>query len=178
MKTYHIIFKLLFLLLFLSSAKIYSQNDVKVGADSRGYSRQGGFYDYSEEDEVNINISVWGFVKFPGKYLVPSYVELIDVISYAGGPTDDAHLDDIRLFRKTESGSSKLHQYNYDDLMWKDKNETDIEITYEPVKIKAGDVVVVTGSQRLYFRDYLTITLSVFSALISLAILILNISKS
>ena len=44
-------------------------------------------------------------------------------------------------------------------------------------KLMAGDILIVPGAPRLYFRDYFSIGLSIFSALTSLVILIFTIVK-
>lgn len=159
-------------LFLLISTSIYAQNDLQIG---RGLGEvrqtQGAFYDYSDPAGLNIKVSVWGFVKYPGKYVVPSYSTVEDLLSYAGGPTDDAHLDDLRLYRYDEDSSQVMVKINYNDLLWNEKIET---LTKTP-DLLAGDILLVPGEPRLYFRDYVTLALSIVSTLISLSILILNI---
>ena len=36
-----------------------------------------GLYDYSDPSSINIKVSVWGFLKYPGKYIVPQYTTLM-----------------------------------------------------------------------------------------------------
>ncbi len=169
--------KNLFILIFIliSSQALFAQNeDVQIGSslNLRNQS-QGGFFDYSDPQAVNIKVSVWGFVKFPGKYVIPEYSNLGDLLSYAGGPTDDATLEDLRLFRTKSDSSQELLRFDYNELLW-DEYLTK-EINNPP--LQAGDMVMVTGEQRLYARDYVTLSVSILSALISLSILILNIAK-
>ena len=65
--------------------------DVQIGSSlNPRIQSQGGFFDYSDPEAVNIKVSVWGFVKYPGKYVIPEYSNLSDLLSYAGGPTDEA----------------------------------------------------------------------------------------
>jgi protein involved in polysaccharide export with SLBB domain len=132
---------------------------------------QGGFFDYSDPESVNIKVSVWGFVKYPGKYIIPYYSNAFDLLSYAGGPSENANLDDIRIFRINEDSSQVFIDLNYKDFLWNK------ELTSEKTapRINMGDILLVPGEERLYFKDYFTLTLSVLSVLISLAILIINI---
>ncbi len=134
---------------------------------------QGALYDYSDPSSINIKVSVWGFVKYPGKYIIPVGSSVYDLLSYAGGPTEDAHLDDLRIFNTDEDSSQSMVKFNYNDLLW-DENLKEFKSAPD---LNAGDILLVPGSQRLYFKDYLQIGLSVFSALVSLSILILNIAK-
>ncbi|MBM4162658.1 MAG: hypothetical protein FJ217_16365 [Ignavibacteria bacterium] len=44
-------------------------------------------------------VNIWGFVQKPGRYEVPSSTDLIQLISYAGGPVQYAKLDEVKLTR-------------------------------------------------------------------------------
>ncbi|MCF8265184.1 MAG: SLBB domain-containing protein, partial [Melioribacteraceae bacterium] len=102
--------KILFILLFgLSCSITFSQvADYEVGARSGMRQTQGGLFDYSDPESINMKISVWGFVKYPGKYIIQDGMPLIDILSYAGGPSDNAHLEDIRIYRDMKDGTEKL----------------------------------------------------------------------
>jgi SLBB domain len=168
--------KYFIVLFFLVALQItFAQDkDVQIGSSlNPRMQSQGGYFDYSDPEAVNIKVSVWGFVKFPGKYVIPEYSSLSDLLSYAGGPTDDAHLDDLRLFRTKPDSTQELMKFDYNDLLWEDNLTKEIK---NP-KLQAGDMLMVAGTQRLYTRDYVTLTVSVLSALISLSILVLNIVK-
>jgi len=162
------------LLSLLFVLNLFAQDDVQIGT-SLGQFRQsqGGYYDYSDPEAVNIKTSVWGFVKFPGKYVIPHYSNAFDLLSYAGGPTEDANLDDIRIFRINEDSSQVFIELDYKDFLW----NNELTSKKEAPKIYSGDILLVPGKDRLYFRDYFTLTLSILSVLISLAILIININK-
>lgn len=67
------------------------------GTTSSGNVGSGAFYDYGGKDGYTIDVNVWGFVNRPGKYRVPSSTTLVQIISYAGGPSDRARLEDIRI---------------------------------------------------------------------------------
>ncbi len=163
------------ILSFLFSIMIFAQNsELQVGSNTNQLRQnQGAFYDYSDPTTLNIKVAVWGFVKYPGKYVIPMESNVYDLLSYAGGPTEDAHLDDLRIFRTLEDSTREMVKFNYNDLLW-DENLKELK---NAPGLDAGDILLVPGSQRLYFKDYLQIGLSVFSALISLTILILNIAK-
>jgi len=129
---------------------------------------QGGLFDFSDPSSLNIKVSVWGFVKFPGKYVIPVYSKINDLISYAGGPTEEARLEEMRIVR-TDSISSKqiIFNLNYNDYLMDPKYSIDSSTQ----SLKAGDVLLVSGSPRFYLHDYLTTILSLVSVLISLIIL-------
>lgn len=162
-------------LLVLGVQNFAQSNDTKIGVDygSLKYNPQGAVYDYSDPQSVNIKVAVWGNVKFPGRYIVPDYTNAKDLLSYAGGPTDAALLEDLRIYRIKEDSSQEFISLNYNDLLWSKEPK---KVPAAP-QIKAGDVLLAPGEPRWYSRDYLAISLSIVSTLISLAILILNIVR-
>jgi len=153
--------------------------DIRLGAAENRLNAAGAFYDYSDPRYVNISVSIWKYVKFPGKYFVPEQTKLIDLISYAGGPTPEAYLDDIRLLKNVSSESAaSLRESEYItkfDLRQLMENEgPKVELNKIP-RLNAGDIILIPGEPKLYFKDYTSLVLSITSTLISLAILVLNI---
>lgn len=165
-------------LLFLIAPSIsYSQQDgLRVGNDNY-LSQQGGFYNYGDKDGVNIYVNIWGYVKFPGKYLIPKGSSLVDLISYGGGPLTDATLEDIRLFRPKNDSlgiyKDEFKKINYNDLVWEEK----VDVVKNKVLsvLLPGDVVILTGEPRYFGRDNLNLILAISSVLISLGILAVTI---
>jgi protein involved in polysaccharide export with SLBB domain len=105
---------------------------------------------------------------------VPEQSKIIDLISYAGGPTPDAHLDDVRLYRTTPQGGTEFQKFDMEDLWFSDKRYTRIE---NLPQLKAGDIVVVPGEPRLYLRDYISIAATVTSTLVSILTFVLVVLK-
>jgi hypothetical protein len=161
-------------LLFLIAHSSFAQsNDVQLGAQYTGlFQRQGGLFDYSDPETINMRVSVWGFVRYPGRYQVPIYTSVSDLLSYAGGPTDDSDLEDLRLYRVMEDSTQHLFSFNLNDLLWEDNLE---EQNRRIPKLQGSDLLVVPGEPRLYFQNWFRVGLSIFSALISLALLIIRL---
>jgi polysaccharide export outer membrane protein len=134
-----------------------------------------GFYDYSDPGAINIKISVWGFVRYPGKYLIPEYTNVTDLLSFAGGPNEDANLDDVRLYRVFEDGKEQMIKINYNDLMWEDHLNQGNRRTVP--KIQASDILVVPGEPRLFFRDYFSMGLSILSILLAVTNIIISLNR-
>lgn len=166
---------LLAAILFLPGLNKAQTGDVKIGADiNQLRNAQGAYYDYSDPEAVNIKVAVWGFVRNPGKYLVPSYINVSDLLSYAGGPTDQAKLEDLRIYRTLPDSTQTMIKFDYNDLLWGEnlKNKK-----ASVPNLVVGDILLVPGEPRLYFNDYFSMSLSVISTLISLTILVLNITR-
>lgn len=174
MKQLYIISFAIFILL---TCNVNAQvKDYELGTSNTGLlNRQGGLYDYSDPLTINIKVAVWGFVRYPGRYVVPEATTLTDLISFAGGPSDDSHLDDLRLYRVDEDKNQTMFKFTYNDIMWEEGLKGIKKVLPE---LQAGDILVIPGSPRLYFKDWFSITLSVISTLISLAILILNFTRN
>lgn len=167
-------FRIFIFPLLLSTVVLAQDSELQVGSDTnQPRQNQGAFYDYSDPTSLNIKVSVWGFVKYPGKYIIPVESTVYDLLSYAGGPTDDAHLDDLRIFKSGTDSLRSMIKFNYNDLLW-DENLKGFK---DAPALNAGDILLVPGSDRLYFKDWAQLGLSLLSVLISLSILILNIAK-
>jgi protein involved in polysaccharide export with SLBB domain len=81
-------------------------------------------------------IQVWGEVKSPGIYYVTSSTNIVEAISFAGGPTSRADLSHVKLVRAIkEKEVSLFNVSNY--LSGKDKN---------PPILESGDLVYVNQS--------------------------------
>lgn len=165
---------LLFLLIITVSFTSYAQEDVQIGKSMRQFNEyKGAQYDYSDPDAINIKVLVWGYVQYPGQYIIPSTSSANDLLSLAGGPLPDANIDDLRLLKTNKDSSQVMVKFNYNDLLW----GTHLTGKVNTPPLGAGDILLVPGSPRWFLRDYLGITLSVVTALSSIAVLIITILK-
>jgi len=159
-------------LVAFSGAK--AQTDIQVGSSLIPRNQtQGAYYDYSDPEAINIKVSVWGFVKYPGRYLIPSYSNVNDLLSFAGGPTDASELKQMSLIRTLPDSSQSVINLAYNDILFDEK----MQVVNRPPQVEAGDILLVPGEPRWYLKDYMSMSLSIFSALISLGILIINITN-
>ncbi len=152
----------------------------KVGNDLLN-SQQGGYYNYGDKDKVNIEVNIWGFVKFPGKYLIPNGSTVLDLVSYSGGPLTEANLEDIRLYRPRNDSLNKkdeLMSLNYNNLLWESPfgNLSNFQSKKNNILLP-GDVLIFTGEPRYFARDNVNFILSISGVLISLGILVVSIVR-
>lgn len=68
---------------------------------------------------VRIYINIWGHVKSPGTYLVYDGADLINTLSFAGGPLEGSNLRKIEIISKNKNESQfvdleNLTSSNYD----------------------------------------------------------------
>jgi hypothetical protein len=149
----------------------FSQDDIQIGSLGTRSGVAGGLYDYSNPSAINIKVQLWGYVRYPGYYIVPSGISLNELITFAGGPLEDASLDDIRVTKIKEGAPTKMTKYNYNDMVWSDELNTQINF----VRLDAGDIVVVPGEPRYFVREDIAFYLSIVTTLASLTALILSI---
>lgn len=173
-------FLFLFFSLFLNSDQTYSQPELeRLGTDERG-TYNIAFYNFGDPDKLNIEVSIIGYVKNPGRYLIPSGSKFLDLVSYAGGPLVDAELKDIRILRLKNDTlgiyANNVINLDYDQLFW--QKQVNISTFDSDPVLMPGDFVVFPGEPRLFFRDQLSIILAISSTLISLAILFITILKN
>jgi polysaccharide export outer membrane protein len=88
----------LFIPSFVSAQQEEEQRD--------GDSNRGAQYFLGEQDELLIKVNIWGFVRKPGQYLVPKNTDLISLISFAGGPLEQAKIKKVKIIRDGETASS------------------------------------------------------------------------
>ncbi|MBS1517224.1 MAG: SLBB domain-containing protein [Bacteroidetes bacterium] len=155
-----------------------AQSDrTKVGNDAFS-TQQGGYYNYGDKDKVNIEVNVWGYVRYPGKYLIPQGSTITDLISYSGGPLTDSKLEDIRLYRpKNDSmriSNDQLITLNYNDLVWEERVQMKNKLNTQLIP---GDILILTGEPRYFSRDNVNLILAISSVLISLGILVISIVR-
>jgi protein involved in polysaccharide export with SLBB domain len=169
--------KFYIIIFLLISGVSFSQVDSNLFLGAPPKNTGGAIYDVSNPTGVNMEVSMWGFVRFPGKYIVPVYTKLMDLITYSGGPSDESNLEEIRIIRKnTETGNqSKIIKINYDDLMWGDN--VSAKSLNNPV-LEAGDVVIIMKQKRYTFREEISFYLPILTSLISIATFIITITKN
>jgi len=163
------------LLLAAYNANLFAQEDIQIGKSLNSATHSAGaFYDYSNPDAINIKVQVWGYVKYPGQYIIPATSGVNDLISLAGGPTEDANVDDLKLFRINPDSTQTIIKFNYSNLLW---NNSGLSEPISIPKLHAGDILLVPGSPKWYLRDYLGLVLSIVSTLASIATLLVYIYK-
>jgi hypothetical protein len=161
-------------LFFITVNTLYSQDDDLILGKSSALG-SAALFDLSDPTGVNMEVNLWGFVRFPGRYRVPVKTTFLDVMTYAGGPTDESNLQEIRILRNSTNSSKKpeLIKLNYDDLLWEEKVSTQTKLN--PV-LQPGDVIVVLREKRYTFRDDIMVVLPIVSTIVSVATLIVTIT--
>jgi protein involved in polysaccharide export with SLBB domain len=93
---------------------------------------------------------VWGQVRSPGAYSFIASPDIIELLSTAGGPTENANLTRVILIRAV---TQKRTRINLKVML--DRGQV--------VRLSPGDVVIVPSSPWYYIRDGLVVLTSAAS---------------
>lgn len=89
------IYVLCAIIIYCSPLRLLSQESTK----EETLRKTGAQYYLGAKDELLMKVNIWGFVKSPGQYLVPADTDLISLLSFAGGPVEDAKIKKIKVIR-------------------------------------------------------------------------------
>jgi len=134
-------------------------------------------YDLSDPTGVNMEVNLWGFVRFPGRYKVPVTTTFMDLMSYSGGPLENSNLEEIRIIRGSIDSAAKKREIiklNYNDIMWEDKVRNDAK--RNPV-LQPNDVIIVMEEKRYTFRDDIMYIIPIVGTLITILTFIITLKK-
>lgn len=84
---------------------------------------------------VSNKIYVIGKVNRPGEFTATGYMDVLQALTMAGGLTPYADSDEIKIIRRTDSGT-KMKLFDYDEVVSGERLDMNIIL-------KAGDTVVV-----------------------------------
>lgn len=139
---YYLLSRFLVGLILGTGMDLYAQTQPVLNFRNRGAQ-----YLIGKEDELLIKVNIWGFVRMPGQYLVPSDTDLISLISYAGGPVEGAETKKVKLVRtteytpegKTRDTKKKIYYYNVKKFL--ETGDLSLNPTLMP-----NDMIMVYGS--------------------------------
>lgn len=126
------------------SSAVYGQEGGTFGGTSTqsGNSGGGSYYDYNLGGGLKIPVNLWGFVRNPGRYVVPSSTTLVQLLSFGGGPTENARLTDVKIIRDISVDSTIVEKILVMNLELFQKSG---DPNQNPV-LYPGDTIVVSGS--------------------------------
>jgi SLBB domain len=133
------------LMLCLSDAKGQINPNSFLSATSVG-TTSTNFY-FARPNDLTIIVNVVGFVQRPGRYEIASSIDLINLISLAGGPTPDGSLSKVSIIRIDGKGDKTTRREIHVDL-------DDLSVVkQEDLQLAPGDLVLVNRTNWAKFRD-------------------------
>ncbi len=114
---------------------LFGNQNIPIGSSAPSYYYLGG------KEGLTISVNLWGFVKNPGRYDVPSSTDLVQLISFGGGPLEHAELDGVKIIRQIMQPDS-----SYDTEVIP-VNLKEFQQTGEKTPLLLpGDTIIVPGS--------------------------------
>ncbi len=123
-------------------------------------------YIVGKEEQMLLPVNVLGLVQRPGQYLVPFRTDLISVIAYAGGFSENAKINEIKIVRSAvvESNSGMARVIKVDLKRYFEQGDK----TQIP-QIMPDDTIIVAGTARQtlnafmgFVRDVLVVAQLIF----------------
>jgi hypothetical protein len=130
----------------------------------------GSYYYVARPGELTMQVNIWGFVQHPGRYEVSSSTDLVQLLSYAGGPTQDADMTDVRITRFIRRDGVIATREMRLNLKQLDKVE-EARLLLQP-----GDTIFIDHTSWLTIRDVVSVVTT--AAIVTAAVAqILNYTK-
>jgi hypothetical protein len=108
MKTFCTITLVCLLLLCLTTANAQIDQNNLISTTATGPTSTNYFF--ARANEITIVVSVMGFVQRPGRYEISNSIDLVNLISLAGGPTADGSMSKVRIIRMLRNGENTARQ--------------------------------------------------------------------
>lgn len=132
-------------------ALVSSFDMIQSEAFSR-YSIGNEFMSGQEPGVVMMKVNLWGAVKRPGIHHIPVKTDLIELMSYAGGPNDNAIMDEITI-KRSVGKEQKIISVDLSQVIHGQKH-------YD-LGLKPDDIVVIPASQPWVSQNFVTLALVV-----------------
>ena len=148
--------KILFSLLLASiiSASAYAQvsTQTELSTNKQSEGSRPGYFFLAKPFEVTMTVNLWGEVPQQGVYVISTSTDIIQLLSYAGGPRDKSNLEDVMVYRasgKKDVKGRTVKNINVRDIL---------EGKSEPFQLAPGDMIVVKRiPESISYLEVLTI---------------------
>jgi hypothetical protein len=129
----------LFLVTVVAGVQMFAQVSTQTELSTSKQSEQSkaGYFFYAKPFEVTMTVNLWGEVPQQGVYVVSTSTDIIQLLSYAGGPRDKSNLEEVLVYRssgKKDQKARALKKINVQDIL---------EGRSESLLLAPGDMIVV-----------------------------------
>ncbi len=156
--------------------------DDDAAMNQPSFARQGGsYYNFSSNSGCDLMVSVWGYVGNPGRYKVPCETNLMDLLSYCGGPLTrggaESYLYKIKIVRKggadRENEIAEVFEIDLDKYL---------ELRYTPTTTSElllfpGDLIIVDGQEQSNMVLRIAQIIVAIASIVTSTIAVINLTK-
>jgi hypothetical protein len=131
------------------------------------------YYYVSKPGELTMQVNIWGYVRNPGRYEIPTSTDLVQLVSFAGGPSQGADMNDVHVTRFLRKESGITRQRISVDL----ENLENVELS--KLTLYPGDTIFIDNTSWTTIRDAFTIvtTAAVVTSAVASVIIATNYSN-
>ena len=137
---------------FLSQSAYAADTGIVLSKELLGQGKGAEYISGDYPGAVMMKINLWGSVQRPGIHYVPAKTDLITLLSYSGGPTERAILDEVLIKRNT-GGKDAVFEVDVEDILTSSKGKT--------IPLEANDIVIIQTKTPLFSEN----TMQVISVL-------------
>lgn len=142
---------ILFCLILGSAPHLSAQILDDGGRNTATFANQGGsYYNFTSVTGCDLKVSVWGYVNNPGRYVVPCETNLIDLLSFCGGPLErgaESFLYRVKIVRRggvdNESEIARVYEVDVEKYL----RLTEYPMSTNELNLMPGDLIIVDGKE-------------------------------
>ncbi|MGE5364365.1 MAG: SLBB domain-containing protein [Bacteroidota bacterium] len=134
----------------------------------RAQNNPGYFKIQDIEGEVTKKVNLWGYINRPGRYEVPLSTNLIQLITYAGGPKEHAVMEDIKIYRLRDDGSRQIIEVDLEDPA---------KVKETLISLYDEDTVIIEYSSLIDWREIFGLISAPVAVLASIALIVDRITN-
>jgi len=144
---------ILFLFVIGSAPRLEAQilDDGGNSSNTATFANPGGsYYNFTGGSGCDLKVSVWGYVRNPGRYNVPCETNLLDLLSFSGGPIDrgaETFLYRVKVIRRGDAESENEIARVFEVDVDKYLQLTDSPMSTREMLLYPGDLVIVDGKE-------------------------------
>jgi hypothetical protein len=121
-------------------------------------------YYYARPNDLTIIVSIVGNVQRPGRYEIAASIDIVNLISLAGGPTADGSMSKVTITRMVKTGGGAVQAWKY---------HLDLEdlgtVKADDLILSPGDIVYVDRTGWSSFRDAFGVGITVAALTVAIA---------
>lgn len=146
------------------------------------FANQGGsYYNFSTGSGCDLMVSVWGYVGNPGRYRVPCETNLLDLLSYCGGPLTrggtEAYLYEIKIVRKGGADRENEIAEVFEVDLEKYLELRDVPTVTSELLLFPGDLIIVDGQEQSNMVLRIAQVIVAIASIVTSTVAVINLTK-
>lgn len=141
----------------------------------------GSYYNFSSNSGCDLMVSVWGYVGNPGRYKVPCETNLLDLLSFCGGPLSrggaEAYLYKIKIVRKGGADRENEIAEVFEIDLEKYLELRSVPTTTSELLLFPGDLIIVDGREESNMVLRIAQIIVAIASIVTSTVAVINLTK-